>query len=228
MKPFLVLLLAAACGSIGCSESAPTVSESSPQDAPHRTMPPEAGGNVAGNKQSIPDSNGKASLEQGSQTGANGTTDRSAELDDVFEALFRYQFYNNVSAEQQQAETYFLTIKNRNPPSEFLKRFSGHTPPVKNGSEFGIGKGLKFRIDGWEWISDDKINVIGGYYEDVLSSSGSCYFLFRKDGKWVVEKADMYMISWIHRPNDNAVKHRCGVGGVRCWQTLVETGFAHA
>ena len=207
MKPFLVLLLAAACGSIGCSESAPTVSESSPQDAPHRTMPLESGEEVAGKKQSIPANNDEASLEQGSQIGGNGTTDRSAELDNVFEALFRYQFENNVSAEQQQAETYFLTIKTRNPPSEFLKRFSGHTPPVKNGSEFGIGKGLKFRIDGWEWISDDKIEVMGGYYEDVLSSSGSCYILLRKNGKWIVEKADMYMISRIHRPNDNAVKH---------------------
>lgn len=61
------------------------------------------------------------------------------EILDLFETFFRYKFENNASAQQQDAEAYFLEIEGEDPSPEFLARFKGHSPPVKKGSEFVMG-----------------------------------------------------------------------------------------
>lgn len=114
--------------------------------------------------------------------------DRTADLPDAMEAVFRYQFRNNSSAVQQQAKAYFLSIENKDPPPEFLARFAGHTPPVRKGSGFAIGDGLKFRIVSWKWRSRNKLEIDGGYYEHGESASGDQYIVVRKGDQWVVEE----------------------------------------
>jgi len=63
------------------------------------------------------------------------------ELLAICEVLFRHQFTHNVSAAQQKAPAYFLTIDERDLPAELLDRFAGHSPPVRPRSEFQLGKG---------------------------------------------------------------------------------------
>ncbi|MDE0866076.1 MAG: hypothetical protein OSA98_19995 [Rubripirellula sp.] len=166
MSRFNTLFLTAISCLIGCSESPPTATHSPPGEQESRLQ-----------------------LRQ------NATIVRVSELDNVLEALFRHQFENNVSGTQQQADSYFLTVKKTNPSPEFLKRFSGHTPPVRNGSNFAIGKGIEFRIDSWIWISDNKVELTGGYFAGMLNASGNSYTLVRKDGEWVVKNAQMVVIS---------------------------------
>ena len=76
------------------------------------------------------------------------------------------------------------------PDPEFMRRFAGHEPAVRNGSQFAVGDGLIFHILHWKWVSDKHIEVLGGYYEASLSASVSTYTVVRKDGRWVVEGDD--------------------------------------
>lgn len=114
---------------------------------------------------------------------------------DIAEATFRYQFEHNASGQQQKAPAYFLSLFGKDPAEAFLKRFEGHKPPVKKGSEFKIGKGLLFRVARIKRVSDAKVEVSGGYYEAGLSSSGNTYVVEFKNGKWVVTRDRMHWIS---------------------------------
>ena len=118
-----------------------------------------------------------------------------AEALDIAEATFRYQFTNNASGAQQNAKAYFLSVFEKDPSPEFLKRFGKHKPPVKKGSEFKIGKGLAFQVVTIKRVSKTKVEVSGGYYEAGLSSSGNTYFVEKKDGKWIVTSDKMHWIS---------------------------------
>ena len=121
---------------------------------------------------------------------------------DLFEVFFRYKFKNNASAQQQDAEAYFLEIEGEDPSPEFLARFKGHSPPVKKGSEFvmggGIviegavpteGNGLLFRIDSYRWVGvfGNCVKISGGYSEGDLSASWASYIWIRRKGKWKLE-----------------------------------------
>lgn len=114
---------------------------------------------------------------------------------DVCEAVFRHQFEHNASGAQQKAAAYFLSIRDADPAPEFLARFAGHVPPVKAGSGFAIGKGLRFRVETIEWLTDDKVKVSGGYYEAGLSSSGNDYVVERDGDGWKVTDDTMNWIS---------------------------------
>jgi hypothetical protein len=113
---------------------------------------------------------------------------RAVEIQNVFETVFRHQFGHNESGAQERAGAYFLEIEKKDPAPGFLKRFAGHKPPVKRGSEFKKGEGVKFRIDTYKWVTDNEVELTGGYYEGNLSASGRAYTVVRTDGKWVIEK----------------------------------------
>ena len=112
--------------------------------------------------------------------------EKHEELLRICEATFRYQFEHNASGAQQNAAAYFLSIGGKDLPKALLDRFRGHSPPVKQGSQFQVGNGLKFRIVRISWLDDINVEVGGGYYEGNVSSSGNTYHLRRKDGTWKV------------------------------------------
>jgi hypothetical protein len=120
---------------------------------------------------------------------------RADELHDVFEVVFRYQFENNASGLQQDAPAYFLSINKEDPDEAFLNRFSGNKPPVRKGSEFAVGDGVKFYIRSWKWASIDLVEIAGGYYEGGVSASGNRFIVVRKEGRWFVDKDTMDWIS---------------------------------
>ena len=120
---------------------------------------------------------------------------------DVREAVFRYLFEANDSVQQEQAGTYYLQVEGgEDPPPQLLLRFEGHHPPVGPGSastmgEYGIidkatgRSGLILRIKSLRWVSDNEVEVEGGYYEGILSASGSTFRVVYEDGRWVVKSA---------------------------------------
>lgn len=129
------------------------------------------------------------------QPQSSTTTARSGDDQEVYEAVFRWQFQHNSSGAQQDATAFFLSINKADPSAEFLQRFADHQPPVEPGSRFKKGAGLLFRIDGIEWIDEHNAEVSGGYYEAELSASGNTYRVIRKEDKWVVEGEQMHWIS---------------------------------
>lgn len=106
------------------------------------------------------------------------------ELFAICEAVFRYQFEHNALAAQQNAAAYFLSIDQRDPPTEFMNRFGGHSPPVKPRSEFHERKGLLFRIETLVWLDKASIEV-GGV---TIGVSRNTYVLRRRNGTWKVIK----------------------------------------
>jgi hypothetical protein len=123
-------------------------------------------------------------LELSTRT-ATPSANQMAELNNVFEAMFRYQFKHEMSGMGKNAPAYFLSFNSTKQPS-FLKRFEGHTPPVKDGIAFREGEGIKFSIHSWEWISEDRIKVTASWHAGMQNSGGGQYILERKGGKWVV------------------------------------------
>jgi len=127
---------------------------------------------------------------------------RRVQEENLWEAVFRYQFAHNGSGQQQAAHIYFIGITigtNRVEPSnEFMKRFANHMPPVKRLSAChfarGVGlidnktgeQGLSFFISDIRWISNTEVEVMGGYYEAELSASVNLYTLRMKGGRWTV------------------------------------------
>jgi hypothetical protein len=124
--------------------------------------------------------------------------ERLKEEDDIREAVFSYQFLHNASGRQQNAKVYFLSLHEggKDPSDEFMKRFAGHTPEVKKVSQCTEdddirdmqtgAPGIVFRVTGIRWITAQRVEVFGGYFEGYLSSSGNTYYVEKKDGKWIV------------------------------------------
>ncbi len=140
------------------------------------------------------------------------TLPRSAQEDDIREAVFRYQFEHNASGTQQTAQFYCLSLgeysKDIDPDDGLMQRFQGHKPAVKKVSqcicspevgvkdkEIGQSGGLVFRVTSIRWISNTEVEVEGGYYEGGLSASGNVYQVVRKGNQWVVTDDKMRWIS---------------------------------
>jgi hypothetical protein len=122
---------------------------------------------------------------------------RDEAIPDIHEAVFRHQFNNNPSALGKRAKAYFLRISDKDPDEAFLKRFEGHQPPVRPASEWTNQdrEALLFRLHTVKWIDNNMVEVRGGYYEHIVSSSANLYRLVRQGGKWRVEKDELQSIS---------------------------------
>lgn len=107
--------------------------------------------------------------------------------EDVYEAVFRYQFEHNGSKTGAAAAGYFLSIDGADPSAAFLARFAGNAPPVHGASEFDEGDGIAFRVAGYDVLGPDGVEVPGGYYEDPHTGSGNLYRVVRDGAGWRVE-----------------------------------------
>ncbi len=137
---------------------------------------------------------------------------RQGQEDKIREVVFRYQFTNNAAHGPATAEkriaAFYLSVgeRDQDPSDEFMQRFAEHKPSVRKVSACSTKKmrvedkqtgqrGLIFHVRSIKWISDTKVEVRGGYYEDGLSASGNIYTVVEKDGKWRVIKDKMEWIS---------------------------------
>lgn len=147
----------------------------------------------------------------------SANANRASTEDDIREAVFRYQFTHNGSALRQKAEVYFLSFgeQDQEPDEEFLKRFARHEPPVKPAShakalrgrkgtpapfsnivDKQTGKvGLIFYLRSIRWLSEDQVQVDGGYHEGPLSATSNRYTVVRENGAWVVLQDQVISVS---------------------------------
>ncbi len=145
--------------------------------------------------------NGRETILNGEETRSNEEEtkeilNRETEIPEVFETFFRYIFENNVSALKQNAKVYFIEIEDKDPSSDFLARFNGHSPPVKKGSGYKEdGNSLLFRIDRYTWIDDNTVEIRGGYNEGPLSASWANYTWERKNSKWTLKSVGLMMVA---------------------------------
>jgi hypothetical protein len=115
-----------------------------------------------------------------------GTSVLSEDEADACEAVVRYQFDHNGSAQQRHARAFFVLILGKNPPPAFLARFVGETPQVVKGSKFRDGAGVLFRISSMRPQGPSALEVSSGYYEGSSSSSMETFRLIRRNDRWVV------------------------------------------
>jgi hypothetical protein len=115
---------------------------------------------------------------------------------DIAEATYRYQFEHDGFAQtNKNVPAYFLDLFCTDPTPAFLARFQNNKPPVRRGSLFAQGDGLRFRVDCIQRISDTEVQVGGGYYAGNLSASGNTYTVELEDGRWVVTGDSLNWIS---------------------------------
>ena len=126
---------------------------------------------------------------------------------DVQEAVFLQHFANNLSGLQQGAAAYCIGLEDqRDPDPAFLRRFSGHQPPVKKRSdcvfevsgvrEIATGRrALIFDVDSVTLLGENDAEATGAYYEAGLSAGGSRFRLARRNGRWEVTDQQLTFIS---------------------------------
>jgi hypothetical protein len=144
-------------------------------------------------------------------SGCSSGSEIEAELSDedrIREAVYRYQFADNVSGLGASASFYFLRVEGGgDPSSRLLEQFAGQTPAVKPVSastlEAGTAQvvdresrlpGLIFEIDEIRWLGGDEVEVEGGYEEASESAVGSVFRLAKEDGHWRVVSSQMLWI----------------------------------
>jgi hypothetical protein len=137
-------------------------------------------------------------------------------VDEIREAVFRYQFQHNGSRVQGRATAYYLSFAPEKPshrdnirdylgiptdysPSDhFIRRFRSNAPPVKKESQCNFGvdgvvvdkstraRGLLFCVSSVRLISKTKAEAKGGYFETGCSASTNTYTVELRMGRWVV------------------------------------------
>jgi hypothetical protein len=139
----------------------------------------------------------------------------ASDQENIWEAVFRYQFDHNESGVSKSISTFCLSlIKDMDPTDEFIQRFATHIPRVKKQSEceisnrgasepdvvgYAIDKqsghpALIFRIDKITWRGKNEVIVQGGYFSYSLSAETSRYYLQKKGKKWTVMKRKLLSI----------------------------------
>jgi hypothetical protein len=121
--------------------------------------------------------------------------------DDIREATFLYQFQHLTTQQVANAKFHCLVYgdKEAGPSDQFLKRFAGHQPPIKNAAlVYGSGDGyftkgshdrvLLFRVTHIKWVTDSEVEVGGGCLDGSSTDSPHIYSLRKEKDKWVVTK----------------------------------------
>jgi hypothetical protein len=135
-------------------------------------------------------------------------TTHLSEEDQIRETVFRYQFEFNVSGLGDAANAYFLSVEgDKDPSAELLERFEGHRPPVKPVSastlEPGTAQvldresslpGLIFGITEIRRLTDNEVEVDGGYEEASESGSGNTYRVVKRERHWEVVECQMLWV----------------------------------
>lgn len=155
---------------------------------------------------------------------------RRVQEDNIRETVLRYQFQHNGSGIQQNAGAYYISLYDEGvepaspvkefalivhalvfdrpgvPSDGFIRRFRGHSPPVKKVSQCileinGIRdrktgqRGLMLSVGRIKWINDQTVEVNGGYYEGGMSASGNTYRVVRREKTWVVVSDKLEWVS---------------------------------
>jgi hypothetical protein len=128
---------------------------------------------------------------------------RAVQEGNIREAIFRYEM-------KDRKGIIFLNIDNQDPSDSFMKRFSDVKLAVKKLSAIAPAKkplqrwiydretgkpGVALWTGKFTWTSDHGAIVDGGYYCGSLCAGRGDFYLAFKDGRWVVEKFDIKVIS---------------------------------
>ena len=162
----------------------------------------------------------------GHQTRIAATQAKRRQEDDIREAVLRRQMLEwarggdksesdaKTKTEKEIAHhlnfrTFYISVGEKDPSDDFLKRFADVPRMVKKRSEAEISKevrmpvvdkktqehGIIFYVDRIRWLSDVSAEVQGGYHCDGLCGAGITFRLGLVDGKWVVKSEGMNWIS---------------------------------
>jgi hypothetical protein len=135
------------------------------------------------------------------------------ECEDIMEACFRYQFLHFDPCFQEMTNVFFLSISfaspSGDPSDDFMKRFAGHTPPVKRRSQCKplvvdkeTGKnGIILNIFLVTMVSETEVKVEGNNIYAPLDGFDCTYHLKKEKSKWMITK---YESPYVRCPTDKA------------------------
>jgi len=153
---------------------------------------------------------------QGTKGRKYSTNELALEKNKIRHAVFSHLFKENHSSQKGNAGVYCLSIEGENDPGpDLMAQFASNVPPVRKNSQCGASQpngsredlygavidkatgktGIRFEIQEIKLIGDKKAEVRAGYYEGVMSSSTSIYFLVRKSGQWLVAKSKLQSLA---------------------------------
>jgi hypothetical protein len=121
-----------------------------------------------------------------SEQGASGPAARSDDALDVYEAVFRFR----LQKQPADVEAY-LSVEDKDPPAELLKRLRQDWPNLKPASEEPKAKGRRVYAEGLKWEGGGKAVLKAGYwFPTKFASQGyfADHHVVRDKGQWAVEK----------------------------------------
>lgn len=130
---------------------------------------------------------------------------RAAREIDALEAVYRCLLRDSVASwtASYEVDTYYVSLRDDDPPSELLKRFEGFAPSVlplsrrpasKGGFDSYPGSQLLW-VKSLDWIDDDTIECEAGTWSAPLSAVGLTIRLERRGDAWAVVSKGMKWIS---------------------------------
>lgn len=149
---------------------------------------------------------------------------RHGDEQDIFEAVIRAQMKDwyrkdeNVEAETMSKADrgvskrlkfpiFFVSINGKDPGDEFINRFRDVPRTIRKASSAKVVKphtptdrttgmtGIVFDAANIDWLSDDTVEVEGGYYCGGLCAADSTFQVHRENDKWIVKSSDLNGIS---------------------------------
>ena len=134
---------------------------------------------------------------------AQPTLTQKEEFDpDIVESVFSYQITQ--CAENTSLRVFLLSLQQRDPSDELMKRFADGSVSVKRGSALAVSEGTNEFIDKESGkfaalLSIDKLKILPDGSAEVEGSCGYAdwaarsyrYSLVREKKRWIVKRADL-------------------------------------
>jgi hypothetical protein len=128
------------------------------------------------------------------------TAEVGTEEAEVYEALFRHELRRGAAGGWPGGGAFYLSIEGKDPPAEFMARFAAAPWPVREGSRYGVNRGVLYAASGITLLADGRAVVgceqrvrtwrVSNCFRPSRSSGYSRFTLARRDGRWVVEKEE--------------------------------------
>jgi hypothetical protein len=107
----------------------------------------------------------------------------------VFEAVLRQEV-----GEQKHVANVYLSIDGKDPSKAMLEKFVKKFPTLQPRSKAPQGNATQVSLSDLKWIDRNTAEVNGGF-SNGMDGRHSLYRVVRKQGEWIVEKAEIKAIS---------------------------------
>lgn len=129
--------------------------------------------------------------------------------DSIREIVFKEILKHWIPKSDKNLKAYYLSVDNKDPSENLLKKFTDYKVSIKKVSELTISledgnssldealkkQGVLFSISKLDWKNKDEVKTNAGSYLGNMGSDGCLYTLKRENGEWKIISAENCFVS---------------------------------